>query len=310
MRLLTRSDFDGLVCAVLLKDLGLIDDRKFVHPKDIQEGLIEVLKNDILVNVPYVEGCGMWFDHHTSEEDRVSPVDKTFKGAFYPEKSCARVIYNYYGGDNGALRRFSEMVTYTDKCDSADFTIDDIISPQGWVMLSFIMDPRTGFGRYRNFRIANYQLMDELIEHLQNMSIEEIIKLEDIQERVSLYKDHEREFFNMIVNHSHVVENILITDLRNIEETYVGNRHVPYALYPETNISVRILDGKNKENVVFSAGHSVLNRTSNVDVGKLMSMFNGGGHRRVGTCQVAIENADNALYEMLNIILKENKQEN
>jgi nanoRNase/pAp phosphatase (c-di-AMP/oligoRNAs hydrolase) len=198
------------------------------------------------------------------------------------------------------------LVANTDKCDSAEFSIEDIISPQGWVMLSFIMDPRTGFGRYRNFRIANYQLMDDLIEYLQNMSIEEIMALEDIQERVDLYKSHEREFFNMIVNHSYVVENVLITDLRNIDETFVGNRHVPYALYPETNISIRILDGKNKENTVFSVGYSIINLTSKMDVGKLMSKFNGGGHKRVGTCQVAIEDSDRILDEMLTIILKEN----
>ncbi|MCL2768418.1 MAG: exopolyphosphatase [Synergistaceae bacterium] len=307
MRLLTRSDFDGLMCAVLLKDLGIIEDRKFVHPKDIQEGMVEVTENDILVNVPYVAGCGMWFDHHTSEEDRITPEKKSFKGSFSPEKSCARVIYNYYGGDNGSLRRFSEMVLYADKCDSADFSVDDIVSPQGWVMLSFIMDPRTGFGRYRSFRIANYQLMDELIEYLQNMSIDEIMELEDIQERVELYKSHEREFFNMIVNHSHVVDDVLITDLRGIEETFVGNRHVPYALYPETNISIRILDGKNKENIVFSVGYSVINKTAKVDVGKLMAKFNGGGHKQVGTCQVSNEDADKALDEMLSIMLEENK---
>ena len=307
MRLLTRSDFDGLMCAVLLKDIGIIEDRKFVHPKDIQEGVIEVTKNDILVNVPYVKGCGMWFDHHTSEAERTSPEEIDFKGAFSPEKSCARVIYNYYGGDNGSLRRFSEMILYADKCDSADFTVDDIISPQDWVMLSFIMDPRTGFGRYRNFRIANYQLMDDLIEYLQNMPIEEIMKLEDIQERVSLYKSHEREFFNMIVNHSHVVENILMTDLRGIEETFVGNRHVPYALYPETNISIRILDGKNNENIVFSVGYSIINKTAKVDVGRLMAKFGGGGHTKVGTCQVVVEDSNKVLDEILNIMLKENK---
>ena len=307
MRLLTRSDFDGLMCAVLLMDMGLIDDRKFVHPKDIQEGIIEVTKNDILVNVPYSEGCGMWFDHHTSEENRIQYELRGFKGALFAEKSCARVIYNYYGGDNGALRRFSEMVSYADKCDSADFTIDDIVNPQGWVMLSFIMDPRTGFGRYRNFRIANYQLMDELIEYLQNMSIDEIMSLDDIQERVDLYKSHEREFFNMIVSNSRVVEDILITDLRSIEETFVGNRHVPYALYPETNISIRILDGKNKENIVFSVGYSIINKTAKIDVGMLMSKFSGGGHKQVGTCQVSIEDADNVLDDMVNIILKESK---
>jgi nanoRNase/pAp phosphatase (c-di-AMP/oligoRNAs hydrolase) len=288
-------------------ELGIIDRWRFVHPKDLQDGKIDVTENDILANVPYVEGCGMWFDHHASEEDRTAPEERSFKGLFSPEKSCARVIYNYYGGDNGSLGRFSEMVLYADKCDSADFTVDDIVSPQGWVMLSFIMDPRTGFGRYRNFRVANYQLMDELIGYLQNMSIDEIMKLEDIQERVSLYKSHEREFFNMIVNNSRVVEDILITDLRGIEETFVGNRHVPYALYPETNISIRIIDGKNKENTVFSVGYSIINKTAKVDVGKLMAKFNGGGHKKVGTCQVANEDAEKYIDEMISIMLSENK---
>lgn len=302
MRLLTRSDFDGLMCAVLLKDMGIIDERKFVHPKDIQDGLIEVSENDILVNIPYAKGCGMWFDHHTSEEERNFPESSDFKGAFFPEKSCARVVYNFYEGDKGPLKRFSEMVQNADKCDSADFTIEEIIDPKGWVMLSFIMDPRTGFGRYRNFRIANYQLMDNLIEFLREMSIEEIMQLEDIQERVKLYKSHEREFLNMIVNNSSVIEDILIMDVRGIDETFVGNRHVPYALYPETNISIRILDGKNRENTVFSVGYSIINRTCEVNVGKMMAKFGGGGHKKVGTCQVSNEKADDTLKEMIEII--------
>ena len=307
MRLLTRSDFDGLICAVLLKDMGLIENRKFVHPKDIQEGIIEVTKNDILVNVPYTEGCGMWFDNHIREDDRNPSEKKSFKGALSPEKSCARVIYNYYGGDNGALRRFGEIISYADKCNTADFSIDDIVSPKDWIMLSFIMDSRTGFGKHKSFRTANYKLMDDLIEYLQNMSIDEIMKLEDIQERVSLYKSHEREYFNMIVNNSRVIEDILITDLRNIVEAYVGNRHVPYALYPETNISIRVLDGKNKMNIVISVGHSIINMTAKIDVGKLMSKFGGGGHLKVGTCQVNNEDADKTLDAILNIILKENR---
>lgn len=301
MRLLTRSDYDGLMCAVLLRELGKYDEIKFVHPKDIQDGLVPVTKEDILVNIPYVPGCGVWFDHHTSEGERAAHVGAEVEGDRWPAPSCARVIYEYYGGDE-KLGRYKEMLEAADKADSAQFSREEILNPTGWVMLSFIMDPRTGLGRYRDYRVSNYQLMLTLIEELRTKGVDEILALSDVQERVIRYEEHKSLFLQMVFEHSRAEGDAVITDLRDVPETYVGNRHVVYALYPYQNINIRIFDGKDKEFCVFSVGYSILNRTSNVDVGSLMLKYGGGGHKAVGTCQVPYADADRVLQEMLEVI--------
>jgi nanoRNase/pAp phosphatase (c-di-AMP/oligoRNAs hydrolase) len=296
------------MCAVLLKELDLFEEKKFVHPKDIQDGLIEVTSNDILVNVPYAPGCGVWFDHHTSEDTRGLMYQYKYVGASWPAPSCARVIYEYYGGTKGKLARFKQMVMDADKCDSAHFVREEILNPEGMVLLSFIMDPRTGFGRYKDFRISNYQLMDCLIDYLRTMDIDEIMQLDDLKERVHLYNDHKEPFCKMIKDSSWAEGAAVVTDLRNVEETYVGNRHVIYALFPDQNVSVRVFDGREKQFCVFSVGYSILNRTATVDVGKLMLKFGGGGHRRVGTCQVPYADADRILKEIVEEINARNWQ--
>lgn len=305
LRLVTRSDFDGLMCAVLLKELGLIDSKKFVHPKDIQDGVIELTQDDILVNVPYGKGCGMWFDHHTSELERgAGPLNK-FSGASWPAPSCARVVYEYYDGDSGRLARFANMVAEADKCDSANFSRDEILDPKEMVLLSFIMDPRSGFGNFHNFRISNYQLMEELIDHMRTKNIKEIMELEDIKERVDLYEQHREPFIRMMNQFSRTDGSVIITDLRGIEEGYVGNRHVVYAVFPEQNISIRVFDG-NKEVTVISVGYSILNRTATIDVGSLMLKYGGGGHKSVGTCQVSVNDADRIISEIVEEIKASN----
>jgi nanoRNase/pAp phosphatase (c-di-AMP/oligoRNAs hydrolase) len=294
------------MCAVLLKELDMYDEIKFVHPKDIQDNLIEVTDQDILVNIPYVPGCGMWFDHHTSEQERGIADGVEFKGSSWPAPSCARVIYDFYGGDE-KLGKFKEMLEAADKADSAQFTRDEILNPTRWVMLSFIMDPRTGLGRYRDYRISNYQLMMILIDELRTKGVDDILSIEDVQERVRRYDEHKPHFLQMMFEYSTAEGDVIVTDLRDAPETYVGNRHVIYALYPYQNISIRIFDGKDKEFCVFSVGYSILNRSSTVDVGSLMLKYGGGGHKAVGTCQVPYPDADRVLSEMLHFINVEHK---
>lgn len=302
MQLLTRSDFDGLACAVILKKIGIIDSFKFTHPKDLQDGIIEVSENDVLANVPFVEGCGLWFDHHSSEKERLSS-DIKFKGESRLAQSAARVIYEYYGGKE-KLAFFEEMVTQVDKVDSGQLTADEIQNPTGWILLGFIMDPRTGLGRFRNFRISNYQLMEDLIDYCGSLSIDEILKLPDVKERIELYIEQNKLFKDMLTKYTKTDKNVIITDLRDVEPIYTGNRFLIYSLYAEQNISIWLVDGKNKQNCSFAVGHSIINRTSKTNVGSLMLKYNGGGHEKVGTCQVDYALTDKTLSELIEELKK------
>lgn len=300
MRLLTRSDFDGLVCAVLLKEAGIIDSYKFVHPKDVQDGLVQASENDVLANIPYIPGCGLWFDHHLSEDERKA-FPHSFKGESRRAKSAARVIYDYYGGVE-TFPAFTEMMIAVDKTDSGDLAADEILTPQSWILLSFVMDPRTSLGRFKDYRISNYQLMEDLIEHCRTKSIDQILAIPDVQERVTRYFEQEELYKKMILENSRVEKEVLILDLRNVEEIATGNRFVEYCLFPQVKTSIRILWGLNKQNTVFAVGHSIINRSSNVNVGLLMLQNNGGGHFQVGTCQVANERAETVLNELRNAL--------
>ena len=296
MRLLTRSDFDGLMCGALLKEAGIIDSWKFVHPKDIQDGLVTATENDVLANIPYIPGCALWFDHHVSEKERLSNI--TFEGESRQTPSCARIIYEYYGGAE-RFPHFTYSITQVDKVDSADLTKEEILDPQGWILLGFIMDPRTGTGRFRSFRISNYELMEVLMEACRTMTIDEILDLPDIKERIELYKEQTKLFKAMIEENTKTDGNVIITDLRGAETIYTGNRFLIYSLFPEQNISMWIVDGRGKTNCPIAVGHSILNRTSKTKVGSLLLKYGGGGHDAVGTCQIAYEDADRVINELL-----------
>jgi len=302
MRLFTRSDFDGLACGALLSYLGLIDEWKFVHPKDIQDGLVEATDNDILANIPYIKGCKLWFDHHSSESERLGN-SAYFEGVSKHAPSCARVVYEYYGGD-GKLGKFAEMIHFVDKVDSGNLTADEILDPKGWVLLGFIMDPRTGLGRFRNFTISNYDLMTTLAKACSEKSIYEILEMPDVKERLDLYFEQRELFTNMVKKYTKVEGNVLLVDLRGVETIYAGNRFIIYTLFPEQNISMWVVDGRNKVNVAITIGHSIVNRSSTVDVGSLLLSYGGGGHKQVGTCQISYGDANKVIPEILEKIKK------
>ena len=297
MRLVTRSDFDGLACAVLLKAAGLISEYKFAHPKDLQDGLVEVNQNDILANVPYVEGCGMWFDHHSSENERIGNVE--YRGLSKLSPSCARVIWEYFGGHAKFSPSLDLMLDAVDRVDSGRLSIDDIKNPQGWVLLGFVMDPRTGLGRYRDYRISNYQLMLDMIEYCGTKNAEEVLAEPDVRERTERYQSQQKEFTAMLQRCAKLEDKVLVVDLRNEPEIFAGNRFTMYALYPECNASIQVIWGLKQQNVVLTVGHSILNRSCTVDVGSLMLSYGGGGHLRVGTCQVPTEKADEVLKDVI-----------
>lgn len=290
MRLVTRSDFDGLVCGALLKEVGIIDSWKFVHPKDLQDGLIEITENDVLANVPFVEGCGLWFDHHSSEQER-NELEGKYKGESRITPSCARIIYDYYGGKE-RFGHFDEMMEAVDKVDSGHLEIDDIQNPKGWILIGFLMDPRTGLGRWRNFIIPNYRLMEILMDACRTMSTEEILAMNDIKERIEIYNEQTEKFKEMVKAHTRIEKDVIISDLRGVDPIYTGNRFMIYSMYPEQNISIWIVSGRGGLGCSCAVGYSILNRTSNVNVGSLMLKYGGGGHKAVGTCQFTDETMD------------------
>ena len=303
-RLVTRSDFDGLACAMMLKELKLIDEIKFVHPKDVQDGKVELSDNDITTNLPYDPRVSIAFDHHESEVDRNKQTDTTGKLIIDPHaRSAARVVYDYYGGKKAFPRISEELLTAVDKGDSADFTIDEILNPTKWVLLHYIMDPRTGLGRFHDFRISNFDLMMELIENCMNLSIDEILNLPDVKERTDLYFEQAELFKEQLKRIVKVYDKVIVIDLRNEDVIYAGNRFMVYAMYPEAEISVHVAWGFKKQNTAVMIGKSIINKNSKVDIGELCLSYGGGGHANAGTCQLDNDVVDK---ELPNIIDKLN----
>ena len=297
MRLVTRSDFDGLVCGALLLEAGIIDSWKFAHPKDLQDGLVEINDNDCLANVAFVEDCGLWFDHHSSEHERLQLQGK-YKGESRMTPSCARIIYEYYGGAE-RFPQVGEIMEAVDKVDSGNLTMDEVLNPTGWILIGFLMDPRTGLGRWRQFSISNYQLMEMLLEACRVKTTAEILALQDVQERIAVYEEQTEKFKEMVAAHTRTEGNVIITDLRGVDPIYTGNRFMIYGMYPEQNISAWIVSGRGGQGCSAAVGYSILNRTAVLDVGSLMLKYNGGGHKKVGTCQFSNETMEEGLKNML-----------
>jgi len=299
-RLVTRSDFDGLVCAVLLKQLDMIDEIKFVHPKDMQDGVIAIGANDITTNLPYVDGVHLAFDHHLSETVRVGKRDNH---VIEPEApSAARVVYNHFGGAVRFPAAWDQMMAAVDQGDSAQYSLDEILQPTGWTLLNYIMDARTGLGRFREFRVSNYQLMMMLIEYCRNHTIDELLRLPDVKERVDLYFEHQDKFKEQLRRCATVHKNLVVLDLRGEETIFAGNRFMIYALFPDQNISIHALWGLNKQNTVYAIGKSIVNRTSKTNIGMLCLDHGGGGHENAGTCQVGNDDADKVLNTLVSRI--------
>ena len=300
-RLVTRSDFDGLVCAVLLTETGIVDEIKFVHPKDMQDGKIEVTGNDITTNLPFVPGVHLCFDHHLSETLR-NP-ERTDNNIVDPDAlSVARVVYDYYGGPSRFPAAWDDMLAAVDKADAARFTADEVLHPSGWVLLNFLMDARTGLGRFHSFRISNYQLMMDLIEKCKTEPIEDIIALPDVHERVELYLAHQDKAKQQIERCSTVHGDLVVLDLREEDTIFAVNRFMIYALFPDTNISLHVMWGLKRQNTVFAIGRSILNPTSKVNIGELCLSFGGGGHFNAGTCQIGNDEAEDKLSEVVSHI--------
>ena len=299
-RLITRSDFDGLVCAMLLKEIDLIDGIKFVHPKDVQDGKVDITGDDITTNLPFDPRCKLAFDHHESELLRVTSEEARKKFIIEGEaKSAARVVYNYYGGKEKFTRVSEEIMTAVDKGDSADFTKDEILNPKDWVLLNFLMDARTGLGRFHNFRISNYDLMMELITYCVDHPIDQVLELPDVKERVDCYFEQQDLFKKQLARIAKIEGKVVVLDLRNEETIYAGNRFMIYAMYPEAEISVHVAWGFKKQNTAVMIGKSIINKNSKVNIGNLCLEYGGGGHANAGTCQLDNDVVDAKLPDII-----------
>ncbi len=301
-RLVTRSDFDGLVCGMLLRELDLIDEIKFVHPKDMQDGLVPITERDIITNLPYVQGCHLAFDHHASEVRRNGEHGHANHVIDASAPSAARVVYTHFGGAPAFPRIRPDLIDAVDKADSARFSRADILDPKGWVMLNFLMDSRTGLGRFHEFRISNYALMMQLIEQCRDHSIEQVLALPDVAERVGLYNAQRDRFIAQLHRCTAVYGKLALLDLRDEEVIHAGNRFMIYALFPQCDISVHLLWGVRKENTVFAIGKSILDRSSPVNVGAVCLQYGGGGHEAAGTCQIANSDAERVKHELIPIL--------
>lgn len=298
-RLVTRSDFDGLVCAVLFRHLGMIDEITFVHPKDVQDGAVEIGPGDILTNLPYAPAAHLVFDHHHSETLRTGGTAANH--VIDPDApSAARVVYDHFGGAARFPEVPADLMTAVDRADSAAYEIDEVLAPSGWTLLNVLMDSRTGLGRFRDFRISNYDLMMRLIDAcIEHTEVEDILELPDVAERIALYRAQSDLFVEQLERASTVHGDVVVVDLRDEDVIHAGNRFVVYALYPEARVSVHVLWGKQKQNTVLAVGRSILDRSSPVDIGSVMLSYGGGGHVAAGTCQVPHADAERVLAEVV-----------
>ena len=301
-RLITRCDFDGIVCAMMLKEMNLIKDIMFVHPKDVQDGLVDITSRDIMTNLPYSSNAKLVFDHHLSEEERLSETRPENSVLDPLVKSSARVVFDYYGGEEKFSDKWNEILKAVDKADSASFSIEEILKPKKWVLLNYILDPRTGLGRFKNFRLSHFDFAMSLIDFAKNHSIDEILENPDVKERVDLYFEQTEQFKSQIKRCAKKFGNLVLIDLRNEEIIYAGNRFLVYALFPECNISMHCIWGVNKQNTVFAIGKSIVNKTSRTNVGLLALNYGGGGHENAGTCQIPNEQAFEVMQKLIHKI--------
>jgi nanoRNase/pAp phosphatase (c-di-AMP/oligoRNAs hydrolase) len=301
-RLVTRSDFDGLVCAVLLRHLDLIEEITFVHPKDVQDGAVDITDNDILTNLPYAPAAHLVFDHHHSETIRTGGTAANH--VIDPDApSAARVIYDHYGGAERFPLVSADLMEAVDRADSAAYQIGEILEPTGWTLLNFLMDSRTGLGRFREFRISNYQLMMKLIDAcIDHQDVQEILALPDVAERAALYRAQADRFADQLRRVSHLHGDVVVVDLRDEEVIFAGNRFMVYALFPDARVSIHIIWGRQKLNTVLAVGKSIVDRTSPTDIGAVMLRYGGGGHVAAGTCQVPHEESERVIAEVIDAV--------
>jgi len=294
VRLVTRGDLDGLTSAVIITMMEQIDDILLVHPQDITDKVVEITSNDILANVPYHPNAGIWFDHHLLTASNEKPP-KDFKGKHGLAPSAARLVYQYYmqlHPNDERLLRLEKLVDETDRLDAAQLTPDDVNNPKDYILLGYTIDSRTGLGHFEGY-------FNRLAEWLKTKSIEEVLQQPEVKDRVDKIRAEQADFTRLLQRSSFQLNNVVVTDLREIERLPAGNRFIIYTLFPDSNVSLRVHWGPRAQSVIAAVGHSIFNRTCKTSVGELMSKYGGGGHRGAGTCVLPLEKAADAIDEIL-----------
>lgn len=296
-RLITRADFDGVVAGGLLIEQGLISSVLFAEPKEMQDGLISVGPNDITTNLPYVDGVHLCFDHHVSETERVGPRDNHVIDPHAP--SAARVVYNHFGGQKAFPAIPDDLMAAVDKADAAQYSEEDILAPDPWTLLNFVMDPRTGLSRFEHFAITHEQMMKDMMVYVRHHPVEEILAIPDVEERLHLYMEHEERAELQLRDKADVHGNVVVVDLRNEETIFAGNRFTIYAVYPTCDVSIQLTQAKDPAKTVIAVGKSILLRSNKTNVGSLMLEYGGGGHTAAGTCQIEHAKVDDVVKDLI-----------
>lgn len=297
-RLLTRSDLDGLICAVLMRYMEIVNEIVLIdHPSAMQEGRVRVKHDDIITNLPYVSGAYLAFDHHVSETLRNKKDPSHIIDPDAP--SAARVIYEYYGGRSRFPEFFDDIMEAVDKADSGKFSRSEILHPTGWVLLNFLVDKRTGIEDWGNFDVSENEFKLRLIEWIGRMPVEEILRMPDVAQRVEVYFRYEEKYKEQLLSSAILKRNVVVIDCRGINAVYPGNRFIIYALYPGCNVSIQIKEEPEEEKTTFSVGKSIINTTSEVNIGQIMLRYGGGGHRAAGACHVPDPEAERVLSELI-----------
>ncbi len=291
MRLLTRADLDGLTCGVLLSVVEPIDEVVFTEPHLMQQRKVEVRPDDIIANLPYHPACGMWFDHHVSNKP---PKGTRFKGAFHLDPSAARTIYNYYR-DPG-FERYRELLEATDRVDAAQLTLEEILSPSGYVLLSLTLDPRSHLE-------PSDRYCHDLLEWLKSEPIEKIMARPEVSRRCNRILEDQKRFEKLLRERSRAEGSVVVTDFRGIDDLPAGSRFLVYALFPRCNASIKIYPARGeKDGVGISLGHSIVNRTQRVNVGRICARYGGGGHHGAGSFVIPPDRVDQVVNEVLQIL--------
>jgi hypothetical protein len=291
MRIVTRGDMDGLACALVASLCEPIQSVELVHPQEIADRNFPVTSADIIANLPYHPSCGKWFDNHQLTDETAMPP-KGFEGKWGLAPSAARLVYEHYLPRHPDLRRFEPLIAATDRLDSARLTRDDVVSPTGFILLGYTLDPRTGLGAFREYFLT-------LLSSLKTKPLAEVLALPAVKERIERLRDQDQAFREATLACSKQEGNVVFTDFRATSPIPAGNRFLVYTLYPEANVSVRAHWGPRRERVAVSIGHSIFDRTCQTNVGILMSLYGGGGHKGAGGCMLMPEKADALIAQMI-----------